>query len=254
MAVVLSQGVFLDDYSQALLDVPLGPAANLLDSLTDEDKNWMQEQFHGAKSAMCQRFLQTYGFWKDLPWSICSIGLPLFYNSDTMPESVLQATLQAARSQANACMQRWDRGRARDRNLTQMAKQFLDPRRKSNFRTSLEEFTAGGRMQDSLAKACISYTSALTSMQQLEAQHRYLAQHVGKGRAALPASTCAFLRRRTNSDLFQDQFRKRVDKYLSKTGSIITMTEWNSRSAIWNDVIVCIFVSLAVFCFRFRGV
>ena len=84
-------------------------------------------------------------------------------------------------------------------------------------------------MPHALAQALMKYCSALTVMQQLEAQHHFLHQKVSIGRASLPASTCAFLRRRTNKDLATPGLRDNLDRLLADLSKLVAI-KWDSRT------------------------
>ena len=84
-------------------------------------------------------------------------------------------------------------------------------------------------MPHPLAQALMKYCSALTVMQQLEAQHHFLHQKVSIGRASLPASTCAFLRRRTNKDLATPGLRDNLDRLLADLSKLVAI-KWDSRT------------------------
>ena len=84
-------------------------------------------------------------------------------------------------------------------------------------------------MPEPLAMELLKYASALTVMQPLEAQHHYLNQKVSFGRASLPASTCAFLRRRMNKDVYKAGFRENVSRLLGGLSKLVAIP-WNKRS------------------------
>ena len=90
-------------------------------------------------------------------------------------------------------------------------------------------------MPQQLAKALLRYSSALTCMQQLEAQHHYLNQKISFGRASLPASTCAHLRRRMNPDVFDPYLRKHIARLIGDIYKLV-VTKWDSRGELIQQV------------------
>ena len=80
-----------------------------------------------------------------------------------------------------------------------------------------------------LPQELMKYCSALTCVQQLEAQHHYLNQKLSIGRASLPASTCAYLRRRMNNDVLDSSFRKNLGRYIENLSSLVC-AKWSTRS------------------------
>lgn len=188
------------------------------------------EQFSQCKSAMAQRFLQVFSYWKELPWRLCAIATNLFYISD---DSEVESTyIEASKLFASEALEMWKnitssgvRGQAggQGHGHFQMARLFLDPTFPGNLSAYVVYWASSSDrvMPSALSKELMKYCSALTCMQVLEAQHHYVNQRMSFGRAALPASTCAWLRRRTNADVFDIRFKQNLGEYIGKLPSLL---------------------------------
>ena len=225
MAVKLAQGVWLQTYSQELLNTPLGPARSSIVRLDKISQDLICEQFSQCKSAMAQRFLQVFSYWKELPWRICAVAANLFYVSED-PE-VKATYIQASKFFASEILEMWQNlGRSETGQghcQFQMARLFLDCSFPGNLSAYMVFWASSSDkvMPVALSKELMKYCSALTCMQALEAQHHYVHQRISFGRAALPASTCAWLRRRTNPDVFDQHFKHNLGRYIGNLSSLL---------------------------------
>ena len=134
MAVKLAQGVWIQTFSQELLNMTMGPAHSFMMRLDKATRDDLCEQFSQCKSAMAQRFLQVFSYWKELPWRLCAIATNLFYISD---DSEVESTyIEASKLFASEALEMWKnitssgvRGQAggQGHGHFQMARLFLDP-------------------------------------------------------------------------------------------------------------------------------
>ena len=223
MSVVLAQGTWLPTFSGQLVNAPPGAAQGFLDNLSSNVSETLIEDFRTCKIAMVQRFQQVYGYWREIPWRLCAVGMPLFHNT---PERVA-----ASKAFALDAIEQWNQGKLRDRHHFQMAQKFLDPSHKNGLYAHLVHWSRSPShdMPQMLAKELMKYTSALTTMQRLEAQHHYVNTRMSNARASLPASLCASLRRRSNKDLETQSFRKHLDKYVESLPKLLAV-KWDSRN------------------------
>lgn len=256
MAVKLAQGVWIQTFSQELLNMTMGPAHSFMMRLDKANRDDLCEQFSQCKSAMAQRFLQVFSYWKELPWRLCAIATNLFYISD---DSEVESTyIEASKLFASEALEMWKnitssgvRGQAggQGHGHFQMARLFLDPTFPGNLSAYVVYWASSSDrvMPSALSKELMKYCSALTCMQVLEAQHHYVNQRMSFGRAALPASTCAWLRRRTNADVFDIRFKQNLGEYIGKLPSLLP-SSCSSRAETfhlhrkWTCCICCCFV------------
>ena len=231
MGSKLAQGLWLDQFSQQLLNLPFSRAQTFLDKLPQQERSSLLEQYHTRKVAMAQRFLQVYDFWKVLPWRILAVGAVLFCE-ENLPADLQDMYAATSKAFAAEVLQNWDQnsacgGRQFTHNVT---RKFLDPSLSGSLRSEMERWSRDTTniMPQKLARTLMQYCSALTVMQMLEGQHHYLNMQVGGARASLPASTCAFLRRRCNNDLTDPRFRKNLSHYMKHIPKLIPF-EWESR-------------------------
>ena len=224
MAVKLAQGFWLKNFSDELINWPPGPASDLLAQLPGELSQVLIRDFSDCKVAMVQRFQQVYGFWRQIPWRLCAIGMPLF--EEDQPRAI-----KASKAFCLDAIDQWHQGSMRDRHVFRMCQKFLDPHFPGSLSVEMEFWARSGAetLPDLLALELMKYCSALTTMQRLEAQHHYLNQHLATGRRSLPASICAFLRRRANNDLETPTFRKHVDRYILQLDRLVAV-KWETRS------------------------
>ena len=233
MAVRLAQGTWIDSFSQELMNMSFGQATTYLARIRPETKNLLELDFNHCKVAMAQRFIQVYSFWRDLPWRICSVGICLFDES-TDPESV-QKFAHASKLFAQDVIDQWEsvKDNVNGNHSFHMGRYFLDPTYPSNLRAYLVFWASSGEeiieMPEPLSTALLQYCSSLTVMQQLEAQHHFLGQKIAFGRASLPASTCAFLRRRTNRDLYTQSFKEKLPRLIGDLSKLVAI-KWERRS------------------------
>ena len=106
MAVMLSQGLWLDTYANELVNLPTGRANYFLERLSQEKRSFLVDQYAQCKLAMAQRLLQVFGFWNELPWRICAVAINLFYFT---PEDEVAPDATAGGSQDVSCLEegRW---------------------------------------------------------------------------------------------------------------------------------------------------
>ncbi len=231
MAVRLAQGSWMDGFSQDLLNLPLGRARSFLVKLQDQCQSNLENDYNSCKVAMAQRFLQVFSFWREIPWRICALGIPLF--DDMEDPQCSDQFLQSSKAFAQEVLGQWDviKNEHKGNHSFHMARLFLDSTYPSSLRAYLVYWASSPEtiMPQVLACALMKYCSALTVMQSLEAQHHYLSQRVSFGRAALPAATCAFLRRRFNGDMHQPSFRLKIHKLLGDFSKLVAI-KWNKRS------------------------
>lgn len=222
----LAQGVWLHEFGDALMNLPSTSAQPWLAKLDSDSQQWMFQQYHACKTAMAQRFMQTFEFWRHLPWRILAIACVRFCPSD-VHETVLEQYTTASKMYAKEVLQTWQRGRAErstDRQFSHpVTRKFLDPGFSGSLFAELEWWscTDRGTMPEALAWELLKYSSSLTVMQILEAQHHYLNMHVSGARASLPASTCAMLRRRLNRDLKDKRFRAHLESFIGKIWKLL---------------------------------
>ena len=225
MAMKLAQGVWLKTYSAELINWPAGPATDMLSQLPSDSAASLLQDFSNCKVAMVQRFQQVYGYWRQLPWRLCALGMPLFDSN--------ARTVKASKAFCVDVMQQWNECSMRDRHMFKMAQRFFDPHVAGSLHAHML-FWAQSKtdtMPELLALELMKYCSALTTMQRLEAQHHYLNQQIAGGRRSLPASVCAYLRRRANGDLETASFRKHLDKYVLQLHKLVAVS-WETRSAL----------------------
>ena len=231
MGCKLAQGLWLDDFSTRLMNLPFSKAEAFLDKLTIEDRNSLLQQYQACKVSMVQRFLQVYDFWKVLPWRALAMGTVLFCET-TLPAEVLSMYAASSKAYASEILLTWDShntagGRQFSHNVT---RKFLDPSFPDNLRFEVQQWSqsTSNVMPPKLARTLMQYCSALTVMQMLEGQHHYLNMQVAGARASLPASTCALLRRRCNQDLNDPRFRKNLSHYMRQIPKLVPF-DWDSR-------------------------
>lgn len=243
MAVKLAQGTWLQSFSQDLLNLTIGRAHQLLGRLPESTRNALVEEFSQCKTAMTQRFLQVFNYWRELPWRICAVASNLFYVSDD--PAVEDSYIQVSKTFAGEILEMWRHKDSGARVVVdgaeegdhgghchfQMARLFLDPSFPGNLSAYMVYWssTTDKVMPTPLSKELMKYTSSLTCMQSLEAQHHFVNQRISFGRASLPASTCAFLRRRTNDDISNPFFKDNLSRYIENLSSLIA-SPWNNRS------------------------
>jgi len=231
MAVRLAQGSWMDEFSQNLLNLPLGQARSFLNLMNLQNKSLLENDYNSCKVAMAQRFLQVFSFWRDLPWRICALGIPLFDDMSD-PQCSVQY-IQSSKAFAREVMEQWDatKNEHKGNHSFHMAQLFLDSTFPSSLRAYMVYWASSPQqtMPHVLACALMKYCSALTVMQSLEAQHHYLSQRMSFGRAALPAATCAYLRRRLNGDMHHPSFRLKIDQFLGDFSKLVAI-KWNKRS------------------------
>ena len=239
MASKLAEGTWLDSLCQQLLNLPLGRAAHFLNKLDGVDREFLMEQFNSAKLAMGQRFVQVYSYWRELPWRICAVATCLFY--DLEDQELYQQFVESSKAFARDVVDQWGTARntpdrvwsGNGHRLFHMARRFLDNSYPGNLSAYLVYWAnspaADLVMPEPLAKELLKYTTALTVMQPLEAQHHYLAQKISFGRASLPASTCAFLRRRMNQDIHTPYFRSNLNRLIGDFSKLVAI-KWEKRS------------------------
>ena len=227
MAVKLAQGFWLTNFSEELINWPPGPAADLLSQLATDTAQILIRDFSNCKVAMAQRFQQVFGFWRQLPWRLCAVAMPLFEQGEPSAR-----VIQASKAFCRDALQQWGQGSMRDRGLFKMSQKFLDPHVAGSLYAHVEFWarSADATIPDLLSLELMKYCSSLTTMQRLEAQHHYLNQHVAGGRRSLPASVCAFLRRRANTDLETASFRRHIDRYILQMDKLVAV-KWATRSA-----------------------
>ena len=223
MAMKLAQGFWLKTFSDELVNWPPGPASELLAQLPQATSQSLIRDFGNCKVAMVQRFQQVFSYWRQLPWRLCALGMPLFEKS--------QRNIKASKAFCVDVLQQWREGVMRDRSLFKMSEKFLNPHYPGSLHAHLEYWAScdSETMPDLLALELMKYCTSLTTMQRLEAQHHYLNQQVAGGRRSLPASVCAYLRRRANKDLETTSFRKHVDRYVLELDKLIAV-KWETRS------------------------
>ena len=235
MASKLSQGVWLGQYSQEILDAPLGQANKFLKNLNRTKQEYLLDQFTQCKTAMAQRFIQVYSYWRELPWRLCSIALCLFYMGDD--EEMAKEYTNASKRFALDCLDKWKElqststGERGGYKMFLMTKFFLDPAYPNGLAQYVYYWghSTDTTMPPALSQVLMQYASSLTSMQMLEAEHHYLSQRVSFGRASLPASTCAYLRRRANPDVHQQVFKDNIERFIGCLSELVA-SKWNNRT------------------------
>ena len=234
MAVRLAQGSWLDEFAQSLLNMPNGPANNFLGKVSQQDRDTLLNEYAACKVSMAQRFIQSFGFWREIPWRICAIACSLFYG----PEHAA-----ASKAFANDVLEQWAtyKNKKSGHASFHVARRFLDNSYPGNlsayvvyWASSLSTVT---EMPDPLAQELLKYCSSLTVMQSLEAQHHFLNMKVSFGRASLPASTCAFLRRRVNDDVRDPLFRMRLSHLFGRMSKLV-VSEWDKRTESWSNIVL----------------
>ena len=239
MASKLAQGIWLDNFSNKLLNLPQGTAHPFLQKRGESQRNCLLNSYNACKMAMAQRFVQVFSFWRELPWRLCALGICLFNDMDDM--ELQRQYVQSSKAFALDVIDLWNHMQTNPGQVSSgnghvsfhMARHFLD----RLFPQSLVAYVIWWAssspvelvMPHPLAQALMKYCSALTVMQQLEAQHHFLHQKVSIGRASLPASTCAFLRRRTNKDLATPGLRDNLDRLLADLSKLVAI-KWDSRT------------------------
>ncbi|CAE6937046.1 RSN1 [Symbiodinium microadriaticum] len=118
MSVVLAQGTWLPTFSGQLVHAPPGAAQGFLDKLDPDVSETLIQDFRTCKVAMVQRFQQVYGYWREIPWRLCAVGMPLFGST---PDRVA-----ASKAFALDVIEQWNQGKLRDRHHFQMAQKFLE--------------------------------------------------------------------------------------------------------------------------------
>ena len=239
MASKLAQGTWLDKFSNKLLNLPQGTAYPFLQKLDDSQRNCLLNSYNACKTAMAQRFMQVFSFWRELPWRLCALGICLFNDMDDL--ELQQQYAQSSKAFAHDAIEMWNHMQTNPGQVSSgnghvsfhMARQFLDKSFPQSLVAYVIWWASSSRadlvMPHALAQALMKYCSALTVMQQLEAQHHFLHQKVSVGRASLPASTCAYLRRRTNKDLATPGLRDNLDRLLADLSKLVAI-KWDSRT------------------------
>lgn len=233
MSVRLAQGCWIDSFSQELMSLPLGQAKRFLVRLEDTRRLRLEDAFNSCKTSMVQRFVQVFSFWRDIPWRICAIGVCLF---DTLQDDTSTTQyVQASKLFAKEILDQWDHAGANHKGNQSfhMGRFFCDPNFPGNLRAYMVYWASSGgdvvNMPPQLSQALMRYCTALTVMQSLEATHHYLHQKISFGRASLPASTCAFLRRRTNPDIYSISFKESVNRLVGNLSKLAPF-KWDKRS------------------------
>ncbi len=231
MSAKLAQGSWIDSYSQELLNLALGSAHQFLQKLPGHEQESLLNDFAQCKVVMAQRFIQVFSFWRELPWRICAVGIPLF--CDTEDATTMEEYVRASKLFAQEVLETWSSSSANQKasDAFLMPRMFLDRTYPKNLAAYMVWWASTHElvMPASLAMMLMQYCSALTCMQSLEAQHHGVNQQVSFGRASLPASTCAFLRRRTNPDIHDQYFRKHVGRFIQDLSSLVAV-DWNNRT------------------------
>lgn len=183
----------------------VGQAAKFLKQLEGRDADFILDQRTQCKTVMAQRFLQVFSLWRD--------AVHLFYMGDD--DEIARDYVRVSRRFAIECLDQWqhlkESGGHGGYGMFHMSKFPLDPYPDGvahylfYWANSTDEV-----MPKSLSEALMQYASALTSMQMLEAERHYWSQRVSFGRASLPASTCAYLRRRANPDVFSQSSGRKL--------------------------------------------
>lgn len=234
MAAKLATGSWLEDSSQELLNLGPGQARTFLQKIEESKRNALLLDYQNCKVTMAQRFLQVFGFWRELPWRICAVGIHLFYTSEDA--NVFADYVQAPKCFAREILEAWHPEQVSSTSgyrAFHMPRLFLDATYPANLSAYMVFWASSedSQMPEPLARELMKYCSALTCMQSLEAQHHFINQRVSFGRASLPASTCAYLRRRTNKDVYEPKFRANIGRYINKLSSILP-TKCENRAEI----------------------
>ncbi len=246
MATKLSQGAWLTEFSQMLLNTSVGQAGKFLKRLESKDADFILDQYTQCKTAMAQRFLQVFSFWRELPWRLCAVAVHLFYMGDD--DEIAKDYVRVSKRFASECLDQWNRlqesGGRSGYAMFHMSKFFLDPLYPNGVQHYLYYWahSTDEVMPKPLSEALMQYASALTSMQMLEAEHHYLSQRVSFGRAALPASTCAYLRRRANPDVFQPKFREEIGTYIGCLSELVASRYNNRTESCEIRLVACFFL------------
>ena len=156
MAVKLAQGVWLDDFSEQLLHLPLGRSQTFLQTLPQMTRDELLEQYHQCKVAMIQRFIQVYSYWRELPWRLCAMGNCLFYTGED--KDIERDFILSSKGFAAEALSKWPELQQHGGHQHfHMARLFLDPSYEGNLAaymkywadSSIEEHTS---MPDALAQ------------------------------------------------------------------------------------------------------
>lgn len=225
MSVRLAQGTWIDEFSQQLVAIPLGLATRFLRKLNTEKSKTLENDFISCKMAMAQRFLQSYSFWREIPWRLCAVALVLFDDSIPQDPSLTEKLVQTSKLFAQDCLDQWTGNSSKGNESFLMARKFMDKHSENNLVAYLVYWASSPdpAMPTPLALELLKYTSSLTVMQSLEAQHHFLNQKVSFGRASLPASTCAFLRRRVNNDVQETQFKENLSRLIGQPSHLVAV-------------------------------
>jgi hypothetical protein len=237
MAVVLARGDWLVTFKAELINLDMGLADDYLRRCDAAYSRQMMEDFNNCRFAMAQRMDQSFGFWLEIPWTSCAIAAPLFC-SDTTSDAFL-SEVRYSKQHAAKCVHDFDRGLARDRNLTNMNRFLYDSTFPDNLnlRRAVNDWITNDcvTMFPVLATELLGYCSAQTVIQLLEAVHHLVNQRQGYARAGLPASLSSSLRRRQNDDLSQTLFRENLGRYLSSLDTLLPGS-FDSRSDLIRNV------------------
>lgn len=238
MSVKLAQGSWIDTYAQQLLNLGVAQAKSFLEKLDDPKREELMLDFHNCKLSMTQRFQQVFSYWRELPWRICAVGVHLFYVSEDA--EIGAQYIEVSKHFAREILEQWNewnslRGHPTGHQAFHMPRKFLDPNYPSNLSAYMVYWasSADPLMPPQLSMELMKYCSALTAMQSLEAAHHFINLRVSYGRASLPASTCAYLRRRTNKDVYSPRFRKDVARLIGNLSSILPTTFEKRSETLW---------------------
>lgn len=239
MGSKLAEGIWIDKFSKDLLNLSSDSANQWMKNINIEKRQELLQEFQACKVKMAQRVLQVFEFWRVLPWRLLALAPVLFCDPD-MPQIVADAYVQASKVYCQEILRNWNEKEphSQDRQFTHsITRKFLDPSFPHNLRADMEWWaaTSSKQMPRALAFELMAYASGLTVMQQLEGQHHYLGMHQGGARASLPASVCAFLRRRFNPDLQDPRLRQNLEKYLRHIPKLVAC-EWEKRKDLIRHV------------------
>ncbi|CAL1127793.1 unnamed protein product [Cladocopium goreaui] len=186
-----------------------------LEAQDAETASCLLTDWNNARGAVQLRMQQSFGFWKDAPWSILRIGECLVRVND---DDALARSRAAARQLLHVATQRTP--------STLIEARFVAPGGK--LESDLLVFSQGGPLRLALRKELLSYGSVLLVLKTLEAKHFAIGIRARAGRAASVHAISADMRRQVNRDLLSDKFDECFPQLLDQLGELTTLP-WQNK-------------------------
>ena len=183
---------------------------------------WMvNDAFTLAKRKVALRFQQGTSFYTTFPWNICKL-----LNYVQQPRGT-QRDRASSESKlfAQELLQSWSSGTLPSNTF---ASRFFH----GSLLSGLQHWASSDEpMQSSLLKELLSYGLSLVVMQRLESRHHLVNLRMVPSRASGATAVSAFLRRKLNPDIHQENFRLNFERYLHEFDQLVP-EEWGSMSEL----------------------